>query len=621
MWLLLLPMLAQVPADRAILDLEHSRAPGSSALQRLAASGTTRQRQLAARALGRLEDPAAAGALMPLLTAPESVVRLAAVGAMAQLRAPFDYERLLRTERVPSVRAAVYEAAGRVKEGSAALDVLLARGLSESTTPAQMGAARGIESRVRLAAADYPPPQALLDALAAAFERSSDPTVRQLALLSLTRAKAMTPSLIAAAMADANPEVRRLAASQDEARAMRDSSPMVRYAAVSASGDCALLLAATSDASEMVALAAIERIGRRSSCDATAIAPLVRSPRGWRIRAQALVWARFDSVEARRLRREFATDTVWQVRVAAAQLAKRDGDTEVLALLARDANPNVALVALTTVTEAVRNLRSDHAGLLIASAEILQKGGAEVLPNTARVVATFRRLTQDGSMTLRDPRVALLTVLGALPDTAVTSVLTDALSDRDPAIAAKAASVLSARTRAGVTPLTTQLPIPPIPPAPYIAALKGAQAIITMKGLGTIVVDLLVEEAPVTVGVFAQLAESGQYDGLTFHRIVSNFVIQGGSPGADEYDGRTREFMRDEVGYARNARGSIGISTRGRDTGDGQIYFNLVDNYRLDRDYTVLAMIRSGLDVMDRVQEGDVIERIQIVRLATRRVK
>ena len=137
-----------------------------------------------------------------------------------------------------------------------------------------------------------------------------------------------------------------------------------------------------------------------------------------------------------------------------------------------------------------------------------------------------------------------------------------------------------------------------------------------MQGLGTITVDLQTAEAPVTAGVFAQLAEAGKYNGLTFHRIVPNFVIQGGSPGADEYDARSHEFMRDEAGFARNVRGSIGISTRGRDTGDAQIYFNLVDNFRLDRDYTVLATIRGGLDVMDRVQEGDVIDRIEIVRLA-----
>ena len=135
-----------------------------------------------------------------------------------------------------------------------------------------------------------------------------------------------------------------------------------------------------------------------------------------------------------------------------------------------------------------------------------------------------------------------------------------------------------------------------------------------MRGLGTITVDLLTDDAPVTVAVFAQLAEAHKYDGLTFHRVEPNFVIQGGSPGADEYDGRSREFLRDEVGFARNTRGTIGISTRGRDTGDAQIFFNLVDNFRLDRDYTVLATIRNGLAVMDRAQEGDVIDRIEIIR-------
>jgi peptidyl-prolyl cis-trans isomerase B (cyclophilin B) len=91
-------------------------------------------------------------------------------------------------------------------------------------------------------------------------------------------------------------------------------------------------------------------------------------------------------------------------------------------------------------------------------------------------------------------------------------------------------------------------------------------------------------------------------------------VLQGGSPGADEYDGLTTTFMRDEVGFARHARGTFGISTRGRDTGDGQIFINLVDNFRLDHDYTVFATMRRGWAVMDRVQEGDVIESIRIVR-------
>jgi cyclophilin family peptidyl-prolyl cis-trans isomerase len=210
--------------------------------------------------------------------------------------------------------------------------------------------------------------------------------------------------------------------------------------------------------------------------------------------------------------------------------------------------------------------------------------------------------------------MAVLTRIGEVNDPSTNELLRDALADRDPAIAALAAEILTKRTASTVAPRTTQLPIPKIPPADYIRGLAGATARITMHGLGTITVDLLTDEAPVTVGLFAQLAESGKYNGLTFHRIVPNFVIQGGSPGADEYDGRSREFMRDEVGLVRHLRGTVGISTRGRDTGDAQIFFNLVDNFRLDRDYTVFAATRDGINVMDRVQEGDVIDRLEIIR-------
>ncbi|MEZ4456978.1 MAG: peptidylprolyl isomerase [Gemmatimonadales bacterium] len=60
-------------------------------------------------------------------------------------------------------------------------------------------------------------------------------------------------------------------------------------------------------------------------------------------------------------------------------------------------------------------------------------------------------------------------------------------------------------------------------------------------------------------------------------------------------------------------RGTVGISTRGRDTGDAQIFINLVDNLRLDFDYTVIGRVTQGLDVVDAILEGDVIDRIDLV--------
>jgi cyclophilin family peptidyl-prolyl cis-trans isomerase len=70
--------------------------------------------------------------------------------------------------------------------------------------------------------------------------------------------------------------------------------------------------------------------------------------------------------------------------------------------------------------------------------------------------------------------------------------------------------------------------------------------------------------------------------------------------------------MRDEVG-GRNVRGAVGLSTRGRNTGDAQFFINLVDNTRLDYDYTVFAIVED-MSVVDKVQEGDVVRSIDIVK-------
>ena len=612
MWLLLLPLLAQVPTDPALLDAEHARRQGAPALRAAAAGGVSRTQQYAARALGRLEDSANAGALIPLLSSTSAPVRRAAAGALAQLRFSHDFSALLRTERDATVRASMYEAAGRTRERSGAVEAMLATGLTDADPTARAGAARGLESLMRLDTTKTPVQPATVAALHAAFTANTGREIRQLLLLAMSAGGDRDSAALTAALRDTSALVRRLAV-MGLRTWVDDPTPMVRYEALRVAGTCERAEQSLAGFGGHVTLAAIQMLGVKR-CAGTSLRQRVTGDADWRIRAQALeAIAAGDAAAAAPLLAGMLNDPVWQVRAAVARVARIVKDTAALAQLARDTAPNVAIEAITTSEDAVRVLRSEHAGLLLAAAERL-KGAPDLRERLPRLVSTFNRLTADGTMTLRDARVAILTRIGEVADTSTNAVLRDALYDRDPAIATLAARILSARTGTTVSPGTTQLPIPPIPPANYIRALQGASARITMKGLGTMTVDLLTDEAPVTVGVFAQLAESGQYDGLTFHRIVPNFVIQGGSPGADEYDGRTREFMRDEVGFARNARGTIGISTRGRDTGDGQIYFNLVDNVRLDRDYTVMATMRRGLDVMDSIQAGDVIERIEIVR-------
>jgi cyclophilin family peptidyl-prolyl cis-trans isomerase len=159
-------------------------------------------------------------------------------------------------------------------------------------------------------------------------------------------------------------------------------------------------------------------------------------------------------------------------------------------------------------------------------------------------------------------------------------------------------------------------PIRPVTPSlSSVAALRDRRVRFTMaarSGGGSFEMRLLVDEAPLTVGRFAALARRGTYNGLTFHRVAPNFVVQGLSPGANEYEGHD-PYMRDEVGLVSHRRGTVGISTRGRDTGDAQIFVNLIDNWRLDHQYTVYAEVVRGMDVVDGILEGDVVARVEIL--------
>jgi cyclophilin family peptidyl-prolyl cis-trans isomerase len=131
-------------------------------------------------------------------------------------------------------------------------------------------------------------------------------------------------------------------------------------------------------------------------------------------------------------------------------------------------------------------------------------------------------------------------------------------------------------------------------------------------GGGSFVLRLDPRTAPASVARVLALARRGYYTGLTWHRVAPNFVVQGGSPSMNEYAG-DGPFMRDELGMVSHRRGTVGISTRGRDTGDAQLFINLVDNYRLDHDYTVAAVVESGMDVVDRILEGAVMERVEVL--------
>jgi cyclophilin family peptidyl-prolyl cis-trans isomerase len=272
------------------------------------------------------------------------------------------------------------------------------------------------------------------------------------------------------------------------------------------------------------------------------------------------------------------------------------------------------IAAMMTPRDALRNLDASHYGLVFEAAKKL-KGWDEGRLALPALRSTLERLTREGKANSHDARGEILQRLREFGDVRIAGELRPYLSDFDPTIAKLAADVISEKSGAKINPITVRYVTKPIPSDAYLRGLTGATATIHMRESGTFTIQLLPEEAPITVAMFAQLAETKYYNGLTFHRIVPNFVLQGGSPGASEYVGYP-DYMRDELGLVSHRRGTLGISTRGRDTGDAQIFINLVDNFRLDHSYTVFARITDGMDNVDKIQEGDVIESIEIRRKA-----
>lgn len=615
----------QPPTVHALLAAEHARSGDARVFDAALSSGDTVLHRVAARALGRIEREADAPRLMPLLRSPAVTVRREAINAIGQMGAPFDYAAVLLAESDGSVRGAIFETMGR----SAALSSMigevpglfraLAKGLSEDDRAARRGAARGLESLIRRTARSARPTAETVAALRAALALNTDAETRQLLLLALTASGERDPATYASALMDTSAQVRRLAVAAS--RQWRDDvSPMVRYQALKSAGTCERARAALRDGSEHVVLAAIEVLGEKQ-CGAQPLDSLVRSGRNWRVQTRALATlAKVDPALARVAIPRLAQSPVWQARAWVATAAKAVKDSMTLSRLAADAAPNVAIAAMSSDADALRALTSTHAGLVLAGASFL-KTSPRLASYAPALVTSLQLLTNQRRATNRDPRQALLQRLHEAADSATARRLEPWTRDVDPVIARLAAQVVSDRAHITTSAATTSYVPAPFPSPATLASLRGAIAEIRVKQLGTIVIALLPDEAPATVATFVERAEAGAFNNLTWHRIVPNFVLQGGSPGADEYDGLTSAFMRDEVGYARHARGTFGISTRGRDTGDGQLFINLVDNFRLDHDYTVFATLRRGADVMDRVQEGDVIESIAIIRSSPSRAR
>lgn len=123
------------------------------------------------------------------------------------------------------------------------------------------------------------------------------------------------------------------------------------------------------------------------------------------------------------------------------------------------------------------------------------------------------------------------------------------------------------------------------------------------------------KDAPKTVANFIKLSKEGFYDGLTFHRVIPNFVIQGGCPQGTGAGGPGYSIDCELDGDNQyHDRGVLSMAHAGRNTGGSQFFIcHSRDNTaHLDRNHTCFGKVTEGLDVIDQIKQGDIIEKIVI---------
>lgn len=132
---------------------------------------------------------------------------------------------------------------------------------------------------------------------------------------------------------------------------------------------------------------------------------------------------------------------------------------------------------------------------------------------------------------------------------------------------------------------------------------------------GTMQIELFAKEAPGTVENFTSLIEKGFYNGLTFHRVIDDFVIQGGCPKGDGTGGPGYKIKCETAGNPhKHLRGSLSMAHAGKDTGGSQFFICHSPQKHLDGIHTVFGQVVDGLDIVGKIQKGDKMVKLTVVK-------
>lgn len=653
-----------VPIQARILQLEDERDVSNGELIRLLADHSAAVRERAALALGRIGDKSAIGALEESLKHDRvESVRLMSAFALGEIEDASSSAGLLESLNDKglsiAIRARIIEALGKVGSLTPAESTLperiTERLLVELPSPStrltmdeRNAVAMTITALMRLRSA------AAVTALAEQLG-STDAEVRATAANALFRIRrpigAALPKLVAAT-SDGDAIVRANAARalglsaeagalEPLATLLSDRDDRVRVNAIrglASLGDVkasANLIATgetlrarlrdrqSSEINLLVEIAAA--LGTLKAQDGVAFLEKVRERTGIGANPEVEVALARLKASAFLLPLEKERRFDWRQAVNVAQgLAEIPSDVsrgilaELLAQVDRGAIEARAVPALLRAMRKVKydGLNEQLQKKLTAKDPEIRATAAQLLSDTkddATLAILIEALEVSKSDLANDARVAILEAIAGFKSERAIAAIHPLLKDRNYLVRKHA---LEALWKLGVD--RGSMRAEPVGTgrsrAFYDAVVRRAERSVTAvleTDKGVITLSLFAEDAPLTVDNFVTLAKAKYFNGISFHRVVANFVVQGGDPRGDGSGGPGHQ-IRCEVNLRPYGRGALGMALSGKDTGGSQFFVTHSPQPHLDGGYTVFGQVTEGMDVVDQIARGDVIRRVTI---------
>ena len=606
-----------------IAVMEDSKNIGDGLLAGCLHHNSPQVRARAAIAAGRIGDASIIGELSPLITAADETVRAEAIFALGQIGDSTSLEALTSAfGKIGSAEdALILEAAAKINCASA--DSLLTAQL-QSENPDHIIAA--------VKALTWKRSQQNLVNIAPFFNHDST-NVRLTAYYAAYRmADSTTAGLLLEGLTGTDPRIRKYAAggigragieiyAQNVIPLLNDNDPAVRIHAIRCTGRCKViaavpkLLEAAAEPEYRIYREALEALGNIGA--EIAVEPLEKMMKSESSEKLRFIIPALARIEGDRFLpfletyADYPDPTVRESAAAALSHLQSRGAVLLTKELTESPDPPVRMNAFLSLDQQQKCPPDYFVQALNDTDWTVRTIGAEIIGQTGDLTL-FQSVSDcfddHFGKTEAEETAAMLRCLFKLDTSQTIKPAQKAFRSSDPALKQTAKEILIELDIEIEDPdqidFSRYLQDFGLPPqTKYVSVLTSR---------GRFVLELFTAEAPLVTKNFITLINRRFYDGLKFHRVVPDFVVQGGDPRGDGWGG-PGYTVRDQINRRKFTRGTVGLPSSGLDTGGCQIFICLSEQPHLDGRYTAFGQVVKGMNILDNIGEGDSIVEIRII--------